>query len=86
MVGGALQALAAAYFTRVVARSMADYLALAAGVPDSELPSLKQKLPLLVASAVEQERLDWPGFATQARQWLAQQNATKADLSLHSAN
>ena len=86
MVGGALQALAAAYFTRVVARSMADYLALAAGVPDSELPSLKQKLPLLVAAAVEQERLDWPGFAAQARQWLAQYNSTNTDTALHSAN
>ena len=76
MVGGAMQALAAAYFTRVVARSMADYLALAAGVPEHELVALRQKLPLLVAAAVEQERLDWPRFATQARQWLAQRNLT----------
>lgn len=81
MVGGALQALAAAYFTRVVARSMADYLALAAGVPSSELPALKQKLPLLVATAVEQERLDWPAFAEQARDWFAQQGATSTSLA-----
>ena len=76
MVGGAMQALAAAYFTRVVARAMADYLALAAGVPSAELPALKHKLPLLVATAVEQERLDWPAFAEQAREWITQQNST----------
>ena len=85
MVGGAMQALAAAYFTRVVARSMADYLALAAGVPETELVALRQKLPLLVAAAVEQERLDWPSFATQARHWLAQRNLTIDVPPLHSA-
>ena len=78
MVGGVMQALAAAYFTRVVARAMADYLALAAGVPSAELPALKQKLPLLVATAVEQERLDWPAFAEQARDWITQQNSTSS--------
>ena len=78
LVGGAMQALAAAYFTRVVARAMADYLALAAGVPSAELPALKHKLPLLVATAVEQERLDWPAFAEQARDWISQQNSTSS--------
>ena len=78
VVGGAMQALAAAYFTRVVARAMADYLALAAGVPSAELPALKHKLPLLVATAVEQERLDWPAFAEQARDWITQQNSTSS--------
>lgn len=78
MVGGVMQALAAAYFTRVVARAMADYLALAAGVPSAELPALKHKLPLLVATAVEQERLDWPAFAEQARDWITQQNSTSS--------
>jgi len=73
LVGGSLQALAAAYFTRVLARSMADYLALAAGVTEAELPALRQQLPLLVARASEAERLDWQGFAQQAQQWLRQQ-------------
>jgi hypothetical protein len=52
---------------------MADYLALAAGVPEAELPALRQQLPLLVARASEAERLDWQGFANQAQQWLRQQ-------------
>lgn len=60
-----LAGLAAAYFTRVLARAMADYLALAAGVPDSELTQLKARLPVIVAEAAEQERLDWNALPTK---------------------
>ena len=73
LVGGALQALSAAYLTRVVGRAMADYLALAAGVPEAELEALLQRqAPLLVARAAEEERIDWAGFLQQGRQWLAE--------------
>ncbi|MFM8260458.1 MAG: DUF697 domain-containing protein, partial [Vulcanococcus sp.] len=82
LVGGALQALSAAYLTRVVGRAMADYLALAAGVPEAELEALLQRqAPLLVARAAEAERLDWAGFLQQGRQWwqtLSQQIASAA--------
>ena len=81
LVGGALQALAAAYFTRVLARAMADYLALAAGVPDAELAQLKARLPLIVAEAAEQERLDWNGFADQAASWFRQHSSTSLNIS-----
>ena len=81
LVGGALQALAAAYFTRVLARAMADYLALAAGVPDAELAQLKARLPLIVAEAAEQERLDWNGFADQAASWFKQHSSTSLNTS-----
>ena len=73
LVGGALQALSAAYLTRVVGRAMADYLALAAGVPEAELEALLQRqAPLLVARAAEEERIDWAGFLQQGRQWLVE--------------
>jgi uncharacterized protein (DUF697 family) len=73
LVGGALQALSAAYLTRVVGRAMADYMALAAGVPEAELERLlQQQAPLLVARAAEEEKLDWAGFLQQAQQWLQQ--------------
>ena len=81
LVGGALQALAAAYFTRVLARAMADYLALAAGVPDAELAQLKGRLPLIVAEAAEQERLHWNGFADQAASWFKQHSSTSLNIS-----
>jgi hypothetical protein len=71
LVGGALQALSAAYLTRVVSRAMADYLALAAGVPEAELEALLQRqAPLLVARAAEEEKLDWNAFLQQGLHWL----------------
>ena len=84
LVGGALQALSAAYLTRVVGRAMADYLALAAGVPEAELQALLQRqAPLLVAQAAEAEKLNWGAFLKQGRQWLQQQSgAAEAIASL----
>ncbi|MDP4737170.1 MAG: YcjF family protein, partial [Cyanobium sp. MAG_216] len=75
LVGGALQALSAAYLTRVVARSMADMLALSAGVSEPDLAEIKRQAPLLVARAAEAEKLDWAGFLDQGRQWLRSQSA-----------
>lgn len=74
LVGSALQALSAAYLTRVVGRAMADYMALAAGVPEEELEALLQRqAPLLVARAAEEEKLNWAAFLQQGQQWLQQQ-------------
>ena len=70
LVGGAMQALSAAYLTRVVARAMADMLALSAGVSEPDLAEIKRQAPLLVARAAEAEKLDWPAFLEQGRQWL----------------
>jgi len=73
LVGGAIQALSAAYLTRVVGRAMADYMALAVGVPEEDLERLlQQQAPLLVARAAEQEKLDWSGFVRQGQSWLQQ--------------
>ncbi|QPN58391.1 YcjF family protein [Synechococcus sp. CBW1107] len=69
LVGGALQALSAAYLTRVVAHAMADVLALSSGVPEPDLQMLRQQAPLLVARAAEAERLDWKGFLSQGQAW-----------------
>lgn len=78
LVGGTLQALSAAYLTRVLARSMADALALASGVPDADLPALQARFPQLVGRALEQERLDWQGFVDQALAWGQRQIAPMA--------
>ena len=62
LLGGAMQALSA------------DYMALAAGVPEEELEVLLQRqAPLLVARAAEEEKLNWNAFLTSAQQWLKQQ-------------
>ena len=72
LVGGALQALSAAYLTRVVGRAMADVLALSSGVAEADLEAIRRQAPMLVSRAAEQERIDWSGFPNQARQWLQQ--------------
>jgi hypothetical protein len=68
-----VQALSAAYLTRVVGRAMADTLARSVGVDEPDLERLRREAPLLVARAAEEERLNWQGFVQQARQWLAEQ-------------
>ena len=73
LVGSAVQALSAAYLTRVVGRAMADTLARSVGVAEPDLARIRREAPLLVAQAAEQERLDWQGFLQQGRRWLADQ-------------
>ncbi|SBO42449.1 YcjF family protein [Cyanobium sp. NIES-981] len=73
LVGSAVQALSAAYLTRVVGRAMADVLALSAGVREPDLERIKREAPLLVARAAEAEKLDWNGFLQQGRQWWSAQ-------------
>jgi uncharacterized protein (DUF697 family) len=72
LVGGALQALSAAYLTRVVGHAMADMLALSAGVAEPDLETIKRQAPLLIARAAEAEKIDWPAFLHQGRDWLSE--------------
>ena len=75
IAAGAMQGLSAAYLTRVVGVSLADWMALNAGVAEPDLEELKRQAPLLVARAAEQERLNLPGFAQQAREWIQDRNS-----------
>ncbi|MFZ0409189.1 MAG: YcjF family protein, partial [Cyanobium sp.] len=75
LVAGAVQALSAAYLTRVVGRAMADVLAESCGVSEPDLEQIRRRATLLVAAAGESEKLDWNGFVHQGRQWLQQQAA-----------
>jgi hypothetical protein len=70
LVGGALQALSAAYLTRVVGHAMADLLALSAGVSAPDLALIQREAPLLVARAAEAEKLDWSKFLQEAKGWI----------------
>ena len=75
IAAGAMQGLSAAYLTRVAGVSLADWMALNAGVAEPDLEELKRQAPLLVARAAEQERLNLPGFAQQAREWIQDRNS-----------
>jgi uncharacterized protein (DUF697 family) len=78
LVGSAIQALSAAYLTRVVGRAMADTLARSAGVSEPDLERLRREAPLLVAQAADAEKLDWGAFVQQGRQWLTTQVVSPA--------
>ncbi len=77
LVGGTLQALSAAYLTRVISHAMADLMARYVGVCEPDLQAIKAEAPLLVAKAAEAERLDWGAFLQEARNWLVQQEGEK---------
>ncbi|WP_315860168.1 DUF697 domain-containing protein [Cyanobium sp. BA20m-14] len=85
LVGSALQALSAAYLTRVVATAMADMLALSVGVPEPDLEAIKRQAPLLVARAAEAEKLDWSAFLDQGRQWLGAQASRSGPMACEHA-
>ena len=82
LIGGALQALSAAYLTRVVGHAMADVLALSAGVSDADLAAIRRQAPMLVARAAEAEKLDWAAFLQQGMDWLRQQGAASSAPTL----
>jgi uncharacterized protein len=73
LLGSAVQALSAAYLTRVVGRAMADSLARSVGVAEPDLEQLRREAPLLVARAADRERIDWSAFLGQGQQWLVEQ-------------
>ncbi len=70
IAASSMQALSAAYLTRVVGRSMADWMALNNGVMEPDLELLKQQATQLVATAAEDEKLDWVGFLKQSKSWI----------------
>tara|TARA_Y100001968_G_scaffold329423_1_gene378729 strand:- start:4906 stop:6276 length:1371 start_codon:yes stop_codon:yes gene_type:complete len=73
VAAGTVQALSAAYLTRVVGRSMADWMALNNGVLEPDLQLLKQQAPQLVSKAAELERVNWLAFLNQGKDWVANQ-------------
>ncbi|AAQ00106.1 MULTISPECIES: YcjF family protein [Prochlorococcus] len=73
LAAGAIQAISAAYLTRVVGTSMADWMALNNGVSKPDLELLKLQAPALIAQAAEKEKVDWTSFVNQSRDWIKEQ-------------
>jgi len=74
LAAGTIQALSAAYLTRVVGRSIADWMALNNGVSQPDLELIKQQAPQLVSKAAELEKVDWVGFLKQSKEWIKSQS------------
>ncbi len=73
LAAGSMQALSAAYLTRVVGSSMADWMAINNGVSELDLELLDQQASRLVAAAAKKERVDWIGFLSQGKSWIEDQ-------------
>ena len=74
LAAGTIQALSAAYLTRVVGRSIADWMAINNGVAKPDLELIKQQAPQLVLKAAELEKVDWVGFLNQSKEWIKSQS------------
>tara|TARA_Y100000589_G_scaffold297875_1_gene305934 strand:- start:632 stop:1984 length:1353 start_codon:yes stop_codon:yes gene_type:complete len=59
---GSFQAISAAYLTRVVSRSLADFMAINKGVTEPDLEFIKNKSEKIVANAFQSEKINWHSF------------------------
>ena len=59
LIAGSLQAGSAAYLTRVVSRSLADFMAISKGVSEPDLNFIKNNSDMVVKNAFEKEKIDW---------------------------
>ena len=77
LAAGSLQALSSAYLTRIVGRSMADWMALNNGVSELDVELLNKQVSLLVSNAAEKEKVNWLGFLKQASDWIDHKGGEK---------
>ena len=67
LVSGAFQAVSAAYLTRVVSSSLADFMAITKGVEEPDLDFIKKNSEKIVEKAFEKEKINWKGFISDLR-------------------
>ena len=59
LVAGSIQAVSAAYLTRVVSRSLADFMSISKGVSEPSLDFINQNSEKIVKDAFESEKINW---------------------------
>jgi len=64
LIAGSLQAISAAYLTRVVSRSLADFMAISKGVLEPDLDFIKSNSGNIVKNAFESEKINWKSLIT----------------------
>jgi len=62
LVAGSFQAVSAAYLTRVVSRSLADFMAINKGVSESDLENIISNNEKIVENAFKSEKINWQSF------------------------
>jgi len=64
LIAGSLQAISAAYLTRVVSRSLADFMAISKGVLEPDLDFIKSNSGKIVENAFLNEKINWKSLIT----------------------
>ncbi len=67
LVTGSYQAISAAYLTRVVSSSLADFMAISKGVSEPDLEFIKENSEKIVEKAFENEKINWKSLITDLR-------------------
>ena len=67
LFSGTYQAVSAAYLTRVVSSSLADFMAITKGVEEPDLEFIKKNSEKIVKKAFEKEKINWKGFISDLR-------------------
>ena len=67
LVTGAFQAISAAYLTRVVSSSLADFMAITKGVSEPDLEFIKENSEKIVERAFENEKINWKSLITELK-------------------
>ncbi len=67
LVTGAYQAISAAYLTRVVSSSLADFMAITKGVSEPDLEFIKENSEKIVEKAFENEKINWKSLIPELK-------------------
>ena len=67
LVTGVFQAISAAYLTRVVSSSLADFMAITKGVSEPDLEFIKQNSEKIVKKAFENEKINWKSLIPELK-------------------
>ena len=67
LFSGIFQAVSAAYLTRVLSTSMADFMAITKGVEKPDLEFIKKNSEKIVEKAFEKEKINWKEFISDLR-------------------
>tara|TARA_Y100001970_G_scaffold294041_1_gene446193 strand:+ start:29157 stop:30488 length:1332 start_codon:yes stop_codon:yes gene_type:complete len=59
LIAGSIQAISAAYLTRVVSRSLADFMSISKGVSEPSLEFINKNSEKIVQNAFESEKINW---------------------------
>ena len=59
LLAGSIQAISAAYLTRVVSRSLADFMSISKGISEPSLEFINQHSQKIVENAFESEKINW---------------------------